>query len=560
MDKPDLIIRNGNVVDGAGRPSFRADIAVSGDRIARIGHVPAVEGAREIDAGGKAVSPGFIELHTHYDTQLTWDRKASPAAKHGVTTVVAGGCSLSLAPVLPATRQRISDIFYKIEDLRSEYFEAAVPYSWESFSEYLDFIRPGLGINVAPVVGHSALRLYVMGADAQKRAAAPQEREAMCAILREALEAGGVGLSSCYEHLHDEFDQPMPAAYADWEERLALARVCAETGRHWVQFSIDPIQTDIRIKEMAQLAELSRISGASVSALGMFQLPGNEDWKHELDFMAKNSPNAGRFSVQIPTAPVDQWFQFSKQFNVMNFVPGWAEIMLKPLDERRKIFKELVADKAHRQLLHEDGEASGVGFQLANLRVSTVHSPENRRYSGRRLNEIAEEEGRSYTDVMVEIAERDNLDATFDLVGALHACDEAVPAMIMHPNAQIGGSDAGAHIYQMAGEGDMTYMLQHWVRERGKIGLEAAIKRVTSDLARDVGLKQRGTIAEGHYADLTIFDPGAIERGQQTPIEDVPGGGLRFVRPVTGIDTTIINGQVAVSGGEYTGVESGALV
>ena len=560
MNKPNLIIRNGQVIDGTGRPSFRADIAVSGDRIAKIGYVPEVEGAKVIDAGGMAVSPGFIELHTHYDTQLTWDRKASPAAKHGVTTVVAGGCSLSLAPVLPSTKQRISDIFYKIEDLRSEYFEAAVPYSWESFKQYLEFITPGLGINVAPVVGHSALRLYVMGADAQKRAATPKERDAMASILRESLEAGGVGLSSCYEHLHDEFDQPMPAAYADWEERLALARVCAETGRHWVQFSIDPIQTDIRLREMAQLADLSRLSGASVSALGMFQLPGNDDWKHELDFMASNQQYAGRFSVQVPTAPVDQWFQFSKQFNVMNFVPKWAEIMLKPLDERRKIFKELLTDKAARAALHEDGEASGVGFQLANLRVSTVFAEENRQYSGKRLIEIAEAEGRSYTDVMIEIADRDDLDATFDLVGALHADDDAVPAMIMHPNAQIGGSDAGAHIYQMAGEGDMTYMLQHWVRTRGKVSLEAAVKRVTSDLARDVGLKQRGTVAEGNFADLTIFDPGTITRGMQTPVEDVPGGGLRFVRPVTGIDTTIINGQVAVSGGEYTGVNSGALV
>ena len=560
MDRPSLIIRNGHVIDGSGRPSFRADIAVSGDRISRIGHVPAVDGAREIDAGGMAVSPGFIELHTHYDTQITWDRKASPAAKHGVTTVVAGGCSLSLAPVLPAGRQRITDIFYKIEDLRNEYFEAAVPYSWESFGQYLDFIRPGLGINVAPVVGHSALRMYVMGADAQKRAATRQERETMCAILRESLEAGGVGLSSCYEHLHDEFDQPMPAAYADWEERLALATVCAETGRHWVQYSIDPIQTDIRIREMGQLADLSRLSGASVSALGMFKLPGNDDWKHELVFMSSNQRNAGRFSVQVPTAPVDQWFQFSKQFNVMNFVPKWAEIMLKPLDERRKIFKELLGDKAARQTLHDDGEASGVGYQLANLRVSTVFAEENRAYSGMRLNEIAEAEGRSYTDVMIEIANRDDLDATFDLVGALHADDDAVPAMIMHPNAQIGGSDAGAHIYQMAGEGDMTYMLQHWVRTRGKISLEAAVKRVTSDLARDVGLHQRGTIAEGNFADLTIFDPGTITRGQQTPIEDVPGGGLRFIRAATGIDTTIINGEVAVSGGEYTGVESGVLV
>ncbi len=560
MSKPELIIRGGNIVDGTGRGAFRGDVAIAGDRIVAVGHVPEVEGAKVVDATGKVVAPGFIELHTHYDPQLCWDRRATPAAEHGVTTVVAGGCSLSLAPMKPHLRQKATDCFYKIEDLRNEFFDVAVPYSWESFGEFLDFIRPGLGVNVAPVVGHSMLRLYVMGADAQKRHATIAERETMAAILRESLQAGGVGMSSCYDHLHDENDDPMPAAYADREERLALARVCAEEGRPWAQYAIHPTDGRIRAEELNEMGELARESGGSFSANGLFVLPGTDQWRRDLDYMESKRSEWGRLSMQTLIRPLDQWYQLSRAWNVLNVSASWAAIMLLPLDERIEAFRKARTDKALRERLQAETLAGGVEKQVSNSTVLEVVSEANRAYVGRKLIDIAQEEGRSYTDVLIDIAAGDDLGTTFVLNNYLHADPVDVPYVLTHPSIHIGGSDAGAHIYQMAGEGDSSFMLSHWVRDTGKIRMEDAIKRMTSDLASDLGLKQRGTLAADHFADIVIFDHETIGRGPQIAVDDVPGGGFRFVHRAIGVDRTIINGKIAIENDVYTEDRAGVIV
>jgi N-acyl-D-aspartate/D-glutamate deacylase len=218
----DLVLRNADLIDGTRAPRRRADVGVRDGRIAEIGRCEGA-GAREIDAGGRVVAPGFIDIHTHYDAQLCWDGLATPSPLHGVTTVLTGNCSLSLAPVRGEGARRVVGMFERIEDIGAPSFEAAVPFCWESFGEYLEFLRPRLSVNLAPLVGHSTLRLYAMGAASQQRAATDAEIETMSALLREAVRAGARGLSMSHLDM-DEDLRPVPSRFADLREKLALAR------------------------------------------------------------------------------------------------------------------------------------------------------------------------------------------------------------------------------------------------------------------------------------------------------------------------------------------------
>ena len=250
----DLVIRNGTIVDGSGLPSFKADVAVNGNRIARIGRIPE-KGRKEIDADGKVVSPGFIDPHTHFDAQLLWDGFAKPALSHGVTTIVPGNCSLSLAPLKAEYRMKLVGMFNQIEEMPLKAFKEGVVWDWETFSEYITRIRKGLAINVAPLVGHSVLRLWVMGEAAMQRTATPDEISAMQDVLRECLDAGAIGLSTSYVDM-DEKLQPVPSRYADAEEVDALASVLGEYGRI-LQIVPEFYDPDLTIARLDQLAEIS---------------------------------------------------------------------------------------------------------------------------------------------------------------------------------------------------------------------------------------------------------------------------------------------------------------
>ncbi len=552
-----LVIKNGRIVDGTGRPSFIGDIGVEGDTITAVGRVADCNGAVVIDAGGKVVSPGFIEIHTHYDPQLCWDRTASPAGEHGVTTVVVGNCGLSLAPVQPGFGSRVTKLFNKIEDIETSFFDSAVPYSWTSFGEYLDFIRGGLGVNIAPVIGHSILRHFVMGEAAQQRTATDDEIAQMCDLLREAIAAGGFGLSMSYPQLKDEHDRPMASSYADTKERIALARAVVESGRQYVQAAVDVVNLDVKLREYEELGEISLASGACCSALTLMDFPSNQPGQIaiELAKLAELQAAGAKLYAQTMTRPLDISFRLSRAANLFYAAPVWSGIMVRPLPER----KQRLSDRSIWPDLHAGIQDYTKGRGLGDHTVRAVYAPENAKYEGRRLKEIAESEGITDTEAMLKIALADDFETLFGNTG-VHSNVEVVSMLLDHPLVQMGGSDAGAHVAQFAGEGDATFMLKHFVRDHGKFTLERAVQLMTSDLARDFGISRRGSILPGNFADLVVFDPEEVGRGPEISLRDLPGGGERFVRQAVGIDKVIVNGRVFVDGGAYTDAREGRTV
>jgi N-acyl-D-amino-acid deacylase len=557
MAKYDLVIAGGRIVDGTGRPSFVGDVGVKGDLIETVGRVSDREGAQVIDASGLVISPGFIEIHTHYDPQLCWDRLATPAAEHGVTTVIVGNCGLSLAPVRAGFGSRITKMFNKIEDIETASFDAAVPYSWESFADYLEWLRPGLGVNVAAVVGHSILRHYIMGDAAQERAATDDEIRAMCEVLRAAVAAGAFGLSMSFEHLTDEFDRPMASSFAELRERVALASTLVDAGRLYVQATLDSSDLTRKLEEYDELAEVARRSGACCSALALMESSHRPDeHRVELQKLSEIHVTGARLYAQTMPRPLDFTFQLKKAASVFYLAPVWSEIMIKPWAER----KEILSDRSIWPDLEKGMIIYTKGGDIGHFSVKRAISPVNAQHEGRRLRDIAKDLSSTPVTAMLEIAASEDFETIFESAGTVHCDVDEVADLLAHPLVQMGGSDAGAHVAQFAGEGDATYLLQTFVRERSKFTLERAIQRMTGDLARDFGISRRGSILPGNFADLVVFDPDKVARGPEKVTRDLPGGGERMIRAAAGVDKVIVNGALFVDRGVYTNARAGRTI
>lgn len=548
-----LLVKNARIVDGTGSDAWSGDIAIAGDRIAEV--APSIEAeAPTIDAGGKVVSPGFIEIHTHYDPQICWDRLATPVVEHGTTTVVFGNCSLSLAPVRKGEDDHLTRMFSKIEDIEPEIFDTAVPYAWESFGEYLDHIRPGLGVNVGALVGHTALRHYVMGADAQKRPATDAELDRMCGVLAESLQDGGFGLSLSYADT-DEKDLPVASCHADERERIALARTVTDNGRRLVECVRAFVDADLQAVQLEEQARISIESGALCAVTPVLDLPQNPgSWQRDLTRMEEIRKAGGHVVGQVTPRPFDFNFRLSRSYFPLLMMPHWALIMVLPVKERRAHF----ADPATRAKLAADMDASTTPF--SNVFVSDVASGDNRRYVGRFLGEIAEDERKHICEAFLDIALRDDLETDFATQNSQFVNLDNIAAMLTHPMVHIGASDGGAHVAQFSSTGDCPYVLEQFVRNHGYMTLEQAVKRMTGELAEQNGIVDRGVIAKGKFADLVIFDPDTIARGDEEQVFDLPCEKPRFVRHPEGIDAVINNGQVVHRNGAYTDARPGVIV
>ena len=552
MARDRMIIRRARIVDGTGAPAFDGDVAVEDGRITAIGKV---EGpGREIRADGKVLAPGFIDIHTHYDPQICWDRLATPSLEHGVTTVVMGNCSLSLAPVKPEHRRKLVKMFEKIEDIKEPTFNEAVPFAWESFPDYLRYIRPGLGINVGALVGHSALRYFVMGTDAQERAATDEEIAEMCRLLEEAMAAGAMGLSISYVDI-DENGKAVPSRYADMREKVALCKAMAKSGRGVLQTVPYFIDIERQLANIRELGELSLASGVTCSIAPIVFSPlGPENWKRSIAELEAQQARGAKVYGQSMPRTFDINIRLSETSFLLYALPTWNAFMDKPLAERLAAFGN---PESRKRLVMEGATLVPL---LLQTRIGQTYSPANDGLTGRMLAEIAQERNVTLPDAMLDIALADNLRTEFQVRGAIHADPEIVGTILDHPLIHIGGSDAGAHIAQFCGAGDTAYLLERFVREYGKMSLERAVHRMTGELAREWGISDRGTIAVGKAADLVLFDPATISRGEEIFVGDFPGGANRYVRHAEGFDKVIVNGEIVVDRGAYTDARAGTIV
>jgi N-acyl-D-aspartate/D-glutamate deacylase len=548
-----LAVRNGLIVDGSGAAPRRGDVGVSGERIVAVGRVEG-RAVREIDAAGRVVAPGFIDIHTHYDPQLCWDRLATPSPEHGVTSLVIGNCSVTLAPVRPADRRRLIGIFGSVEDMDSALLESTVPFSWESFEQYLAYLRPGLGPNVGAFVGHAVLRLYVMGTAAQERAATDAELESLCATLRAALRAGAFGLSFTFVHL-DERGEALPCMYADRREKLALLRVMAEEGRGLVEAALSLVQdAEAVLARIDEFGELALETGVVCSLSPLLQSPLFPDlWQRMLERFELWRARGAPLFAQAQTRPLDMTVRLSRGAAMLSKSPEWRRMLELPLAQRI----EQLRDPVVRERLRPETEANS---RVASMTVKRTGAAANACYLDRPLRSVAAEQGRPLLDVLADIALADDLETEFSMSGMMQADPAIVVRLLDHPAVHVGSADAGAHINQFSGAGDTSYLFEKFVRTERTMTLERAVQRLTSDLARDWRIADRGELAPGRYADLVVFDAATIARGPETWVDDVPGGSGRYVRHPTGIDQVVVNGELLVDGGRYTAARPGKLL
>ena len=553
----DLVIRNALVCDGSGEPAVRGDLAVTDGRIAALGRV-SERGTREIDAGGLALTPGFVDVHTHYDCQLFWDPQATPSSWHGVTSVVMGNCGFTVAPCRPADRETLMRLLQFVEGMPIETLRAALPWEWDDFPGYLDAVeRRGLGLNVAAFIGHSAVRVWVMGGASLERAATAEEVAAMVALVRAGVDAGAIGWSTSLSPTHFFADdgKPCPSRQAARDELLALAGALRDYDRGVIE--IAPATTigaaDDRIAEQHFFAELARASGKLVSwapLLNSTFAPGASE-KLIADAAAFQAAGA-KVVPQVGCRPLELRFDFAMSSFGLENNPLWKPFMALAIDERRRRF----ADPAFRaELAGMTGFVAALAPTWDRLVLRLPATEGTRRWQDRSVTEIAADLGRSPIDAFCDTVLADDLAGQW---GA--AVLEASADLIRHPAAVLALSDAGAHMDTLCDQGFTTYLLGHWVRERGLLSLEAAVRLLSSVPAEHYGLQGRGRLAVGWAADMVLLDPARVGTRPTEQVADLPLGQKRLVQRADGIEHVFVAGTPVVAEGTPTGAAPGRLL
>jgi N-acyl-D-aspartate/D-glutamate deacylase len=541
----DLVIRGGTIVDGTGRPGATGDVAVDGDRLMQVGG-RAGAGRRELDASGLAVTPGFVDPHTHYDAQICWDPALTPSCWHGVTSVVMGNCGFTLAPCRPHGRARVMRMLERVEGMSLAALEAGITWDWETFPEYLDVLaRRGSVLNTGGLVGHSALRYFVLDEAASERAATPAEIEAMRDVLRAALAAGALGFSTSQSPTHWGGDgRPVPSRSATDDEVVALAAVMRERGRGVTEITAKGM-TDVEVS-----IAVARASGRPVSYLGAATPDGQAA-------VARARAEGLRLVPQVSCRPALMDFRLDAGV-VFDQLPSWRQVMETRPDALPAVFR----DPAFRARFRSDILTRAGGFPIfkgdwEHVKVTITGDPALRDNVGTSVADLATARGVDPVDAFLDLALADGLATEFSY---RLSSDLSRASAILGDEHLIGLSDAGAHLTLLADAAYTTYLLGRWVRERGMLTLERAVQKLTQEPAELFGLAGRGVLAAGAFADVVLLDPARVADRAAELVHDLPGGGPRLVARAEGIEAVIVNGAVAVERGELTGARPGRVL
>lgn len=559
----DLVIRGGMLVDGTGAPPRQADIGIRGGRIVAVGTVTG-DAAEVVDATGMMVTPGFIDPHTHYDAQLLWDPTASPSSVHGVTTVMGGNCGFTLAPLLPGDADYLRKMMSKVEGMPLAALENGTDWSWETFSDYLGRLEGNISVNAGFLVGHCAIRRYVMGPDAVGAEAHPDQVAAMRAELAKAIEAGALGFSFTNSTSHSDGDgEPVASRWATHDELIAL---CEEVGRHEgttlegiVPGCLDRFEDD-------EIELLGRMSAAANRPMNwnVLTVDSREPDRVPRQISAFDRARQLGGKVVALTMPV----QVPMNMSFLNFcglwlLPGWQQILGVPVKERMKRLRD--PDTRLAMLESSLSPAAGVFRRLADWGdyvIGDTYSKENRGLSGRIVRDIAKERGQSSFGTLLDIVLADDLrtilwptpqdddDESWRMRAELWQDDRAI----------IGGSDAGAHLDRMCGAPYPTRWLADCLRGRKLVPVEHAVKMMTSAPAKLFGLTDRGEVRDGAYADLVIFDPNEIGSEDARLVTDLPGESSRLTAGSHGVKRVLVNGVTIVENGEANGRRPGTVL
>jgi len=556
----DLLIRGGTLVDGTGRPARRADVRVEAGFVAELGTDLAPRGERELDATGALVAPGFIDGHTHCDGALFWDPDCDPAPQHGITTVVTGNCSLSLAPIAPEWREAVLDMFCFIEDIPPECFQQGVPWDWRSFAELRAcFDARGAAVNAAPLVGHSLLRLLAMGEAAYTRAADARERAAIATLCEDSLRGGAFGLSTSYSDV-DRHGRPVPSRLADDAELEALAEAMRRCGREIVEFV--PTFQDPR-RQLAEIDQIHRHFGHRGVRGTWTQLAAGDASRPVLPELVAQAERTQREGAGVFPQVSPRRFDVNVDFEgtaVFVTLPAWHAALGSPPDARRA----RLADPVWRAQARRDWDACGFSIfptqRIERVRLTRIFGRADARWLGRTLAELVAERGGHPSDVLADWVLANDLAPGIAVEGIANADPAEVAALLRLDSIVVGGSDAGAHLHTLCGVGDTSLLLARHVRERGDLGLEAAIHALTARVAGIFGIRDRGIVAPGYAADLVVFELDAIRFPEPVWVRDLPGGHARLTRPAGGYRATIASGVVTQREGEPTGARPGRML
>jgi len=559
MKQFDLVLVNARICDGSGEAEYGGSVALQGGKIVAVGTVPA-DGSPTFDVGGKVVSPGFIDPHTHYDAQLVWDGLLMPAVEHGVTTVVTGNCSLSLAPVRARDREIVGATFRKIEEMPKSAFDAGLSWDWETFEDYAATIRTGLGVNVGVLVGHSMLRLWVMGEASRERSATAEETVQMQDLLRQCIAAGALGMSTSWVDIDHE-NRPVPARLASADELDALCAVLGEEGRA-LQAVPEFWDRDLVLARIDMLADLSRRHGIMTTFSPVFHSNAQPGLTDEIIGRVKlQSAHGARVVPQMQTRPIDLSFDANASFSLYGKMPTWWQTLLLPGSERRAAV--LDPERRARLIAEMEGDHSPMGLEVDYRKayVKRAVRPENKKLEGRIIGDLADERGCTVAEVILDISLSDDFETSFGLDAVGHNDLAAIAGFLAEPLVAIGAGDGGAHVSNFATYGDTCFLFSEFVRRRSAMSLETAVHKLTHDVARTWGLKDRGLIRPGFAADLVIFDPDVVDRGPEIAVGDLPGGGYRYIRRASGIETVFVNGALVYSQADgYSDARAGQML
>ena len=574
----DLVVRGGTLVDGTGQPSRTADVAITDGIITEVGQVDAT--AREtIDADGLLVTPGFVDVHTHYDAQATWDPHLLPSGWHGVTTTVFGNCGVGFAPARPADREWLIGLMEGVEDIPGAALSEGIEWSWETFPEYLDALdRVPKALDYGTHVPHGAVRAYVMGErGARNQAASEQDIQQMYEIVREGLEAGALGFSTSRTLGHRAVDgEPVPGTYAQEDELFGIARALKDTGRGIFELAGAGAAGDTAgdepgaaLKEIEWMHRLSAEVGRPVSfAMLQFDSEPNE-WRELLDICEKTRDAGSQVVAQFAARPFGVLAGHQTDANPLLGRPGYIEIAHLPLDERVARLRD---PQLRERILGPERSSDGPGFgsfldnDAVYAKLFPMGDPPNYEPTAdQSIAAVAERAGRKADDVLYDYLLQDD-GRELLLLPLMNYSDgnlEPMLEMLRDRNTLLSLGDGGAHCGLICDASLTTFMLTHWVRDRSRgdrIPVEFAVQRMTKHTADFYGFHDRGVVAPGFKGDLNVIDFDALSLRRPEMKYDLPGGARRLLQEADGYRATIVSGETILRDGESTGALPGRLI
>ncbi|MBO6690226.1 MAG: amidohydrolase family protein [Henriciella sp.] len=565
MAKHDFVIRGGFVVDGSGTPGRDADLAINDGRIVEVGDVSDA-GVEEIDAKGKLITPGFVDIHTHYDGQVTWGDALSPSSNHGVTTAIMGNCGVGFAPVRTSDHDRLIRLMEGVEDIPFPVLAEGLPWNWESFPDYLDSLEDrAFDIDFGAQLPHAALRVYVMGdRGANREDATDADIAAMSALAKAAVEAGALGFSTSRTLNHRTSDgQPTPTLTASEKELTGIAMALGEAGKGVLQFVSDFNDPQ---KEAAMLRRLVEKSGRPLSVSLAQADVAPDGWKHLLAEIEAAAASGLDMRAQVGPRPVGVLLGLELTLNPFSGHPIYQSIAQEPFEAR----VQMLRDPTFRQRLLDDEPDADNPFVKSILRnfgkmFVLGDPPDYEPSEDKTVAAVARARGTSPEAVVLDLMLADEGRGMIYLPFLNYADGSLDPVrtMLESPASLPGLSDGGAHVGMICDGSFPTTLLTHWTRDRTrgeKLPLEFLIKRQCRDTAAWVGLKDRGVLQPGYRADLNVIDYDGLRLHTPHIVRDLPAGGRRLMQHADGYDATVVAGQVIQRHGEATGAKPGRLV